>query len=631
MIRSYACIRSLVLYAVFFAVASNIFVGNVAAQNRLSILSQSSLTVADPRGAWNRQGQGRIEEALLTVTPCGVYTKCDLFLTFSARGTALTSAKDSLEVQFNFALPSDAHVTDSWLWVGDSVVQAKIFDRTTASTVYETIVQRRQDPSLLTKNAPGYFNLRIFPLRGSETRKVKISYLIPSEWSAANVNALLPFPLLKSSSLVPSLNIIYYPHEDWSTPRVSLQPETGAGTISSRFRETQDLQTGRKVYAGTLSPNDLRSNEAAALTWENPAKNGVFVQTFKRGGEQFYHIAVVARQLLGVGEADSVEIDNLRLSSSTGNCYDRYTLNLPPAYSSWYGGFTTGFPINARPAVNFSSVYTPFYTFRGTQRIDKNGVIQEVGRFSGEGGLTLRLGGYINKTPFGIERTIPQSTMREGGACSFLSWLGNHLTALENEPIRYGFNNGVDTAWRTRQKNIVQQSVEHRVLSRLTAFLALEPNDTTRTCNTCTQPSTGSPALASTSTPGGAAIDVAAASMARSSFAASGITADYSLNYAPYTLAVAPNPSNAPITLTLTLFTPLDIDAASVNAGIYDALGHCVRIIPKSVIASWLKQGQIHVLWEGDDDSGRKVTQGLYFLIVQTPTARQAVKIMRWQ
>jgi hypothetical protein len=616
--------RCAVLYAALFLIAG----GNSIAQN-LSILSSSSLRVADPRGNWNRQGQGRIDEALLTLTPCGVYTQCDLFLTFSSRGTTLNSVKDTLEVQFDFALPQEAHITDSWLWVGDSIVSAKIFDRTSATTVYEAIVQRRRDPSLLTKNYGGYFSLRIFPMLGNETRKVKISYLLPSEWIGTSVYAALPISILKASSQIPHLGIIYYPHNDWTVPRLALQREHGMGTtVQEILRETRELQTGRKVFAGTVPNTVVRDNIAAALTFDSPSQNGVFVQTFSREGEQFYHLTLNARQLLGVGASDSVEIDNLRLSSSTGACYDRYTLNLPPVYTSYYyGGFTPGFP-STRPAVGLSSYYTPYYTFRGTQRLDKNGIMQEVGRFSGSGGLTLRLGGYVNNVPFGIERTIPASAMRQGGDCGYSAWMGNYLAALENEPMRYGFN-GVDTAWQARQKRIVKLSVENRVLSRLTAFLALEPNDTTRVCATCTQPTTGNPAVAR----GGAPVDAAAASSFSRVASPTINSIDYALDYlpsAPYTLAVAPNPSKGAVTLTLSLIYPLDTDANSIRAGIYDALGHCVRIIPASVIASWLKQGQIHVLWDGDDDSGRRVSQGVYFLMVQTPTARRTAKIMRW-
>lgn len=233
----------------------------------------------------------------------------------------------------------------------------------------------------------------------------------------------------------------------------------------------------------------------------------------------------------------------------------------------------------------------------------------------------------MNNVPVAAERTIPASSLREGGDCSYLAWMGNHITKLENEPINYNFS-GVDTALRSRQRRIVQLSVESRVLSRLTAFLALEPNDTTRICATCTQPTTGSPSVASSSS--GAASSPA-------SFAASSRTVSFSSVYdvayydAPFQLFVSPNPSNAAVTLTLSLMYPLDADSESVTAGIYDALGRMIRVIPPSVVASWLKQGRVNMVWDGDDDAGRRVAPGLYFLAVQTPTGRATAKIMRWE
>ncbi len=625
-------VQTIVARIALFYAACGMFAQSAFSQT-LSVQPTSSLRVADPRGAWNRSGQGRIEEALLTVSPCGAYTQCELFLTFSSAGTTLTSSRDSLEVQFDFYMPPEAHITDSWLWVGNDIVQAKIFDRMTATNVYESIVQRRQDPSLLNKNSNGYFNLRVFPMRGNETRKVKISYLLPSDWQESSVYAVLPISLLKASSRVPDLNVIYYPQNDWTTPRLLTQRESGFGTQTQDIlRQTQEVQTGRRVFAATIPADNIRSNTVAALSWASPAQNGVFTQTFKRGNELFYHVVVDARKFLGAGEKDNVEIDNLRLASSNGAAYDRYQLNLPQLYTNYYwntGWATPGINISVRPGIVNTppSMYAPFFTFRGTQRIDKNGMIQEVGRLSGTNGLTMRLGGYVNNVPVAAERTIPASSLREGGDCSYLAWMGNHITKLENEPINYNFS-GVDTALRSRQRRIVQLSVESRVLSRLTAFLALEPNDTTRICATCTQPTTGSPSVASSSS--GAASSPA-------SFAASSRTVSFSSVYdvayydAPFQLFVSPNPSNAAVTLTLSLMYPLDADSESVTAGIYDALGRMIRVIPPSVVASWLKQGRVNMVWDGDDDAGRRVAPGLYFLAVQTPTGRATAKIMRWE
>lgn len=475
-------------------------------------LVAQNLSVADPRGNWNRRGQGRIEEALLTITPCGIYAECNLFLTFSSRGTTLTSVRDSLEIQMDFQLPPEAHITDSWLWVGDSIVQAKIFDRTSASRVYEAIVQRRQDPSLLTKYAAGYFNLRVFPMRGNETRKVKISYLVPTEWTRTSVRAPLPVNILKSSSLVPHLNILYYPHKDWSTPRLTTERTNGVIlTLDNSLRQTTELQTGRAVFTTVLTNAEARNASASYIVWNSPAQNGVFMQTFSRSPisttnvpagqtEQFYHIAVAVRQALGASEQDSVEIDNMRLTQGGVAATERYLMHIPPVNSSGYYPDIWGAP-NIRPALGILPYPSPTYTFRGTQRIDKNGVIHEVGRltntkpeFSNDA-LRVHIGGFVNNVPFGIERSIAANTVQEGALCTCTSWLGNHLNALEQEPVRF-ISNGRDTAAELRQRYIIQQSVANRVLTRLTAFLALEPDDTTRVCATCTAPETGSPAAA---------------------------------------------------------------------------------------------------------------------------------------
>jgi Ca-activated chloride channel family protein len=95
-----------------------------------------------------RQGQGTIEQAMISIRPQGLYMEYGLYLTFSARGLSFT-ARDSVEVRFFFDLPAEAIVHDLWLWVGDEIVRAKIYDRWTASSIYENIVRRRRDPAIL--------------------------------------------------------------------------------------------------------------------------------------------------------------------------------------------------------------------------------------------------------------------------------------------------------------------------------------------------------------------------------------------------------------------------------------------------------------------------------------------------
>ncbi|MBL7828577.1 MAG: hypothetical protein JNJ57_18225, partial [Saprospiraceae bacterium] len=124
-----------------------------------SMFGINSLRVGDPRFSWSTQ-QGTIEEAVLSIKPNGVYWEYGLYLTFSSRGTTY-DANDSLEVVLKFELPANAIVHDSWLWINDDISKALILDKWTASTIYESIVNRRQDPSILTKTSATQYELKV--------------------------------------------------------------------------------------------------------------------------------------------------------------------------------------------------------------------------------------------------------------------------------------------------------------------------------------------------------------------------------------------------------------------------------------------------------------------------------------
>ena len=131
----------------------------------LLLLLQSSLafcynqlTVSDARNSWYSY-MGTIEEATLSVSPKGLFMEYGLYLTFSARGTNFNQ-NDSVEVVLDFELPQNAIVTDSWLWIGEDISKAIIMDRWSASSIYEDIVKRRKDPSILTKENETQYRLR---------------------------------------------------------------------------------------------------------------------------------------------------------------------------------------------------------------------------------------------------------------------------------------------------------------------------------------------------------------------------------------------------------------------------------------------------------------------------------------
>lgn len=265
---------------VFFATLLLLFAGTAYAYNYLY--------VSDPRG-WGSI-QGTIETAGISVSPKGLYTEVGLYLTFSAKGW-YNNQTDTLETVYYFDLPENSVVFDSWLWVDNQIIRGKIMDKWTASSIYEDIVKRRKDPSILTKIGANTYQLRIFPLVANQTRKVKLSFLIPAQWSANQVLTSLPMEILNvSRTEIQKLSVITYPSDEWKEPAFSNHPEI-------KFTEETDEKSDRFFRA------DLPASYVSGkLTFsvKSPMKNGIYVNHFQNGNEGVYQMAMIPRDALQI-------------------------------------------------------------------------------------------------------------------------------------------------------------------------------------------------------------------------------------------------------------------------------------------------------------------------------------------
>ena len=242
----------------------------------------AQLSVGDVRQTWLTR-QGTIEEAVLSVRTKGIYAECGLYLTFSARGVTFNTNGDSLEVVLTFSLPDGAAVHDSWLWLGENdIIQAHILDRWTAATIYEGIVHRRRDPSILYKNSATQYQLRVFPMDNEGTRKVKITWLQPISLLRNKSVLSLPTSILKTSKNPVDLQLLV-----WSDDRFG-PPNYDASTTS--VFETVSDSTGGQFYRSTLTPT-MYANEIN-LQFESPLRDGYYLGAFEDGDEKFYQLAV---------------------------------------------------------------------------------------------------------------------------------------------------------------------------------------------------------------------------------------------------------------------------------------------------------------------------------------------------
>jgi Ca-activated chloride channel family protein len=245
------------------------------------------LRIQHPQQTW-RYGQGTIEEAVISIRPQGVYMEYGLYLTFSARGLNFT-ATDSVEVQFFFDLPAEAIVHDLWLWVDDQIMRALIMDRWTASSIYENIVKRRRDPCILFKNSATSYELRIYPMKGNAKRKIKLTYLMPAQWSATAVSAALPTNLLRTSkNPLATFYLLFWPQPDWQKPRLLEFPDIA-------FNEKEDTFFGLYQRANIPSAAVVTSLNFAL---DSPMRDGVYVSRYPAGNGGIYQLALLPSQTL---------------------------------------------------------------------------------------------------------------------------------------------------------------------------------------------------------------------------------------------------------------------------------------------------------------------------------------------
>lgn len=247
-----------------------------------SVFGNFSLRVGDPRNSWQTE-QGTIVEASLTVAPKGLFMEYGLTLEFSSKGTKWTNVKDTLEVTLDFSLPENAMITDSWLWFGEDTIKAVILDRWTASSIYESIVNRRRDPSVLYKQSATQYQLRVFPMAGNETRKAKITCLVPVNWNKANVTADLPISILKTSATLPSKLTVYtWENSQWKNPTITSDE-------SLQFKKITDANYGECKMVEIPSS---KFNENLKIAFDSPLQNGYYFSKFQSADEGFYQLAV---------------------------------------------------------------------------------------------------------------------------------------------------------------------------------------------------------------------------------------------------------------------------------------------------------------------------------------------------
>ncbi len=684
----------------------------------------ASLYVTDPRHSFLKYN-ATIEEMTISVMPQGSYMEAGIYLTFSPRGSVYSRVEDTLEVVFNFELPENAFINDMWLYMEDgSIVRANLLDKWTAGFIYESIVQRRRDPSILTKEGPGKYRIKVFPLIGNSTRKVKINCYLPCEWSEKDIHTKLPLYFRDASINKPDIVKIYaYPDLNFFYPEF---PDND----NIKFQSTYIDHFGQVEMAELNFSNGLTASEVSFL---HDIHDSIFANIYSGAKENFYQIifnlnkmldfkypkkiaflfdydientfitreeaiqAVKANILKNLNPLDSfalffsnmeivqygnkwfpadpatvdevfagVNDDTLSLFSNLPRllfegcdwvtktsdsaevllvaCSDKHgeqnTANdigeevmkkIKPGIrisvcnyvqKSWktnyianvaytgndylYATLTrltrgsfkkiqgSGYDINAlitnmmsslfggyediKTHISFENGFSYDEEFKDgePEMLPNTGLIIQYGKFMGNFPMALEITGYYRKIPF-QKRVEINDNLNKISYNNSAIWAGISISGLERSA----------TNQNMKIYDIINQSLEYRVLSVYTAFLALE--DTIHNSDDETNPN----------------------------------PVEEKITESELEINVYPNPlvnySNINIKL------PANVSPDDLSVAVFDVSGQKVKILTGEISVTG---GEAKITWQGIDDLGRPLPNGVYMLVIKTKFRSYMVKII---
>ena len=254
----------------------------------VSLSAQESLITLDPQRRAPTK-QANIEEANILVTPDGAYARIDFTFKISAQKSYYKNT-DTLEAVLNFNLPHGSFIHDSWLWLDDThIIRADVVEKNRAISIYEGIVNRRRDPSLLIKTGENSYKLNVFPLTTSYPRKVKLSYSVPFNWNEHNAKVPLPTNILKTSVNLSSIVLNVDKNPLFTMPNF----------VSHDYNKHYIGVSGTKDVLMLYANDYVQKN--ILLEYTTPLSNGVSFTNYATGNNEGYFQLTIPPSSIGMG------------------------------------------------------------------------------------------------------------------------------------------------------------------------------------------------------------------------------------------------------------------------------------------------------------------------------------------
>lgn len=241
----------------------------------ISSQAQYSLRVVNPQRGTSST-QGIITDPEINIKPYGAYAEIEMVFTVAAQQQKYY-ASDSLEAVLKFELPDGSFIYDSWLWLDqNTIISADIVERNRAVSIYEGIVRRRRDPSLLVKTDVNSYQLNVYPMQLNYPRKVKIVYAAPVNWQHEKATIDLPWEIFATSLTKPVLEVTIAHNTDFSIP--SFTDGSYTSYINSSGSNSDKLTIPANAYGANYTglTYDVNTQNIQLYTYSTNAQEGIY-------------------------------------------------------------------------------------------------------------------------------------------------------------------------------------------------------------------------------------------------------------------------------------------------------------------------------------------------------------------
>ncbi|MBP7477087.1 MAG: T9SS type A sorting domain-containing protein [Chitinophagales bacterium] len=282
----------------------------------------ATLRIIDPQQNWNFFN-GYIDNVEMEISPVGSQVQVELTFSLfvdsinksnSYYGILPTYLNSMLEMQMNFDLPANAYVYDSYLWLDNTtIIRAAITSRMNAINIYEGIVKRQRDPSILLKNTSTNYSFNVYPIATNFSRKVKLVYTVPFEFNSIN-SEMIPLPN----------NVLQFMHKD-AVAKIKINNTTNYSFTNAVFPlKHNSINNTPQSAEIEIHGSFFKKQSISYLEMSNASKNPVIFNYYPMNASQGYYELKVHNALLNNVKSNTKVFNYALPFTGTGIVYDKF-------------------------------------------------------------------------------------------------------------------------------------------------------------------------------------------------------------------------------------------------------------------------------------------------------------------